>query len=334
MNTPDQLPDYDSPWKDILEVFFREFITFYFPQVADEIAWERGYEFLESELRQIAHDAEVGRRYVDKLVRVWQRDGVEEWVLVHVEVQTGRDREFAERMYVYNNRIYDKYRRRVASFALLADDSEGWRPDRFEYNLWGSQVLLKFPTAKLLDWYQQLTNLEVSGNIFSAVTVAHLRMLETRNDWPGRLRWKIAVTQDLYDLGYQQSEIKYLFRFIDWLMMLPEDFNHQYYKAMQSYEENIRRPFVSIFEREGMKRGMEQGIEKGMEQGLQQALLEIVEEAHGLLPLELQNQITAIASADRLKELIRAVVKAGSLDQVVQLLSSEANDDKEGRGEE
>jgi len=40
MNT--QSDDYDSPWKDILEAYFREFTEFFFPEVAEGIDWKRG----------------------------------------------------------------------------------------------------------------------------------------------------------------------------------------------------------------------------------------------------------------------------------------------------
>src|SRR5438874_7124480 len=76
-------------------------------------------------------EAELGRRYVDKLVKVWTLDGVECWVLIHVEVQTARDADFPERMYVYNYRVFDRYNKPVASFAVLADDDPGWRPHEF-----------------------------------------------------------------------------------------------------------------------------------------------------------------------------------------------------------
>jgi len=38
-------------------------------------------------------------RYVDKLVKVYQRDGKEEWILVHVEVQGYHDKLFPARMF-------------------------------------------------------------------------------------------------------------------------------------------------------------------------------------------------------------------------------------------
>jgi hypothetical protein len=66
----DPRSDYDSPWKEILEAYFRDFIEFFFPHIEPEIAWERGYDFLDKELQQVVRDAELGRRYADKLVKV------------------------------------------------------------------------------------------------------------------------------------------------------------------------------------------------------------------------------------------------------------------------
>ncbi len=43
--------DYDSPWKDILEAYFEDFFRFFFPEVARDVDWESGYEFLDTELR-------------------------------------------------------------------------------------------------------------------------------------------------------------------------------------------------------------------------------------------------------------------------------------------
>jgi hypothetical protein len=79
--------DYDSPWKDVLERYFPAFLAFFFPAIDAAIDWAHGYEFLDKELQQIARDAQLGRRYADKLIKVWRRDGDEVWVLIHVEVQ-------------------------------------------------------------------------------------------------------------------------------------------------------------------------------------------------------------------------------------------------------
>ena len=93
-----------------------------------------GWESLDKELQQLDPDSETGRRYVDKLVKVWLKNGEEQWVLIHVEVQMSDETEFPLRMYIYNYRVFDKYNRReVASFAVLGDDNPHWRPDRVSF---------------------------------------------------------------------------------------------------------------------------------------------------------------------------------------------------------
>jgi hypothetical protein len=95
-----------------------------------QIDWSRGTESLDKEFQQVVREAEVGRRYVDKLVMVWTRDGVECCVLIHVEVQTTHNAEFLRRIYVYNYRVLDRYNRPVASLAVLAEDHADWQPER------------------------------------------------------------------------------------------------------------------------------------------------------------------------------------------------------------
>ena len=47
------------------------------PIAHDDIDWESGYEFLDTELARITREAKVGDRRMDKLVKVWRRDGIE-----------------------------------------------------------------------------------------------------------------------------------------------------------------------------------------------------------------------------------------------------------------
>lgn len=68
--------EFDSPWKEALERYFEDFILFFFPQAHGEIEWSRGYEFLDKELQQVVRDAELGRRLVDKLVKIWRIGGL------------------------------------------------------------------------------------------------------------------------------------------------------------------------------------------------------------------------------------------------------------------
>jgi hypothetical protein len=108
--------DYDSPWKEALDRYFEAFIGLLFPDAHAQIDWSRGYD-LDKELQQVVREAELGRRVVDKLFRVWRTSGDEEWVLIHIEVQAEQEREFERRMFVYHYRLFDRYNRGVVSLA-------------------------------------------------------------------------------------------------------------------------------------------------------------------------------------------------------------------------
>ena len=80
------MSDFDNPWKDVLEHFFRHFLEFFFPEAHAAIDWSRRYESLDKELQQIVSDSELGLRLADKLFKVWLQDGQEAWILIHVEI--------------------------------------------------------------------------------------------------------------------------------------------------------------------------------------------------------------------------------------------------------
>ncbi len=157
------MSDFDSPWKEALDFFLSAFLQFFFPDVHAGIDWSKGYEILDKELEQIAREGDTGERRPDKLFKVWLTDGNVTWILIHVEIQSQQQAEFPTRMYFYNYRIFDRYFRPVLSLAVLGDESLKWRPQKFEYTIFGCRVLLEFPIAKLLDYRDNLASLETSA---------------------------------------------------------------------------------------------------------------------------------------------------------------------------
>jgi hypothetical protein len=118
----DNHDDFDNPWDVLLEIYFPQFMAFFFPEIHDDINWAKGHDFMDQEFQQIVRDADLSKRYVDKLVRVWKLNGTERLVFVHIEVQSQEDRDFSNRMFVYNYRIRDCYNEKIVSLAILGDD--------------------------------------------------------------------------------------------------------------------------------------------------------------------------------------------------------------------
>jgi hypothetical protein len=266
--------DYDSPWKEAIERYFPDFMHFYFPSAYACIDWRQPQVFLDQELRAIVHDAESGKRFVDKLVRVVSLEGSSEWLYVHIEVQGESRQEFAERMFVYHYRLYDRYRQPIASLAVLTDDRASWRPESFGYESCGCRLDFQFPAAKLLDWMGHESRLDDSSNPFAVVTQAHLATRKTRDDAFARHAAKWSLVQRLYRRGFHKQQVIDLFKVIDWLMRLPKDLDAQLRQDLNTLEKESDMTYISSIERLAIEEGLRKGMQQGMQQGRQQGRLD------------------------------------------------------------
>ena len=295
--------DYDSPWKDAVEHYLPEFLAFFFPAAHAAIDWAKGYAFLDQELRAVVQDAELGRRYVDKLARVTLIGGTETWILVHIEVQGSREAGFAERMFVYNYRLFDRYRRPVASLAVLADDSPGWKPSSFGFEGLGCRHYLEFPIFKLLDCAGREEELLKEENSFALVTVAHLLTRATRDDMAARYAAKLKLVRLLYERGWDRQRVIYLFTVIDWMMRLPDELTGQLWQEIEAIEEGSKMRYVTSVERLGIQKGMAQGRVEGLAEGEAKGKADML-----LLQLRRRNKTLPAGIEDR--------VRAASIEQL------------------
>lgn len=306
--------EYDSPWKEIIQLYFEDFMLFFFPQVHQEIDWSRGFEFLDQELQQVVRDAELGKRLVDKLVKVYRRTGEEIWVLVHIEIQAQEEGKFPERMFVYNYRIFDRYKRPVASLAVLADSSRTWRPNQFGYELFGCTVDFKFPVVKLVDYQQRLSELEESRNPFSIVVLAHLTALQTRSNRVERKAQKLALVRRLYDSEFRREEVLNLLAFVDWMLTLPLELEREFLVEVEKLEVEQRMKYVTSFERVARREELLGAIELGLELKF------------GSEGLALMQEISVLYDIERLrliKEGIKTVSSVSELRQIYQPTTGE-----------
>ena len=311
--------DQDSPWKEVLRQYFPEAIVFFFPHTADQIDWTRPCEFLDKEFQQIAIDAELGKRYADQLVKVWSLQGEECWLLIHVEVQAKPEPHFAERMWVYHFRIFDRFHKHPSSLAILCDRQKSWRPTEYTYVSTDTELHFRFNIAKLLDYNDRLTALEESSNPFATIVLAHLQTQATRKNSPQRKENKLTLTRRLYEKGFDRQDILSLFRFIDWVMILEPQEENEFWQTLKSYEEERRMPYITTVEQRGYETGLQQGLKQGVQQGLQQGvqqgvqqglqqgqrsfLLRLLKRRVGELPEAMQTQIEGLA--------IEAIVQLG-----------------------
>ncbi len=257
--------DADSPWKLALDLYFADFMNCCFTDIAQEIDWSKGYEFLDKELQAITYDAGIGRRITDKLVKLWRKDHQEIFFLCHLEVQK-YDKTLPERMLVYRYRIRDRYHKPIVSVAILIDDKLNWRPHFYRETCYGSHLEIHFLVVKLLDYRHRREELAAMNNRFATVLLAQLAVLETMKDPQARLKAKTALTRALYEKGWEKKDIIQLYTLVDWLITLPEEFAIYYNNAIKYIEEEKKMKnvnYVTTAERIGRREGLQKGLQEG-----------------------------------------------------------------------
>ncbi len=311
------------PGKRLKTAYFPQAMQFFFPQTAALIDWKRPHEFLDKEFQQIARGAEQGRRYADKLVKVWHINGKEIWLLIHVEIQGKPEDIFSQRMFTYNLRIFDKFSKPAISLAILCDTDANWRPNQYSYDFPDCSLHFRFGSVKLLDYQNRWTELEASDNPFATVVMAHLKTQQTTKKLGERKIWKFSLIRRLYEQGMQEKDIRNLYRFIDWVMILPKALEAEFWQEFKEFEQERTMSYITTGERIGYERGKEEGKEEGKQQGKQQGEQNLVirqlQRRVGELPQEVIEEIQAL-SLERLEALGEALLDFTTMDDLLNWL--------------
>lgn len=290
-------------------------MEFCWEQSAKEINWNKKPKFLDKELIKIAKVAATGNRVVDQLIEVELIDGNRCCVLIHLETQTSKHKDFSKRMFVYRYRIQDVYDKPIASMAVLLDDDLSWRPNNYSESLWNSSITMHFPIIKLIDYNEHIQTLEQSSNPFATVILAQLAALK-KEETELKLTTKIQITRRLYALNYSKDEVLALFKFIDLILSLPKEGEEEYMKNVaklekEEFKKNLICPAEQMWLDQGIERGIEQGLEKGLEQGIKKGIKQgATTAAKKIVQKMLNKKGMSLAEVAKLNDVSMAELKA------------------------
>ena len=145
--------------------------------------------------------------------------------------------------------------------------------------------------------------------------MAHLKTQQTSKKLGERKTWKFSLIRRLYERGLQEKDIRNLYRFIDWVMILPKALEAEFWQEFKEFEQERTMSYITAGERIGYERGKEEGKEEG-EQNL---VLRQLQRRVGELPQEVIEQIQAL-SLERLEALGEALLDFTTMDDLLNWL--------------
>lgn len=121
----------------------------------------------------------------------------------------------------------------------------------------------------------------------------------------------------LFEKGYSREEIIGLFRFIDWLMSLPEELAADFKAELKREEEAGRMRYVTSIERIAKQ----EGIEEGKVEIAREDVIEVLAVRFGDIPSNVLENINRINDVSVLKRLHRNAIAISSMEAFVELIN-------------
>ena len=314
--------DFDSAWKETVEVFLPGLVELSIPAICGEIDWNRGFDFLDSELRSLFPKRGSRRSRVDKLVRVFFKDGRSQWIYLHLEIQSQASENTPLRMFQYYYRIYDQHRMPILSLSILADPDPNHRPGDLDLRIAGSGCLFQYHVCKLTDFTDEF--LEASPNPVAKVVLAHRIAQRTAKDPSARMLAKVRWIRELIRQRFSRDQIEKLFRALEAMNPLPEKLDVEFRERLRQSDPHTTMPIITSLERLARKEALAEGRSEGQLLTLRDAIRDLLEERFGHTPPDIGERLEQETDPVVLKSWHRKTATIESLEAFRRLLEPKA----------
>ena len=271
--------DYDELWKDFIADFWREILEKFIPSLYVKADLNHEPEFLDKELHDILaafndNDDKTPKRYVDKLLKIFLKDGGEEWVLLHIEIQNKGGENFALRMFRYYCLLFIHYKKNPVALAILTASrpKNETDPGIYKADLFGTSIEYKYNLVKA---YAMSDQELLSGNslvdlfIYSVKIAAKYRKSDKQ-----KFQYMKIVINLLAEKGLNRNQRRIFILYIERTMNLS---NMEYRIKFRNYVDNVLEggkkmqrtkglieTMLDEAEAKGNKEGIETGIRKNI----------------------------------------------------------------------
>ncbi len=140
-------------------------------------------------------------------------------------------------------------------------------------------------------------------------------------------QWKLQIMRRMYECGYSAGNIRQLFRFIAWLMWLPEELEHRFWNELQTWEEEQHMPYVTSVERIGREKGRADGLLKGRAEDLLAGIELGLDLKFGAAGLALMPEIRQLADVAVLQAVHQAIKSASTPEELRRIYQQGAHQD-------
>jgi predicted transposase YdaD len=302
---------HDQLFKMLLEKFLKEFLELFFPAVARRLDFGT-VEFLDKELPL---DFTKGTtREADVVARLETHEGEPEIVLVHVEVQSRPERDFARRMFEYSILLWLRDRVPIFPVVLYLQGGKGLTDEEYQLSVFGRE-LFRFRYASV-----GLARLQAEEYVDTGPLGVALAALMSRRKGGDPVVFEADMERRVAESGLDEARKFLLLDVIETYSKLSEDERARLERLISRKEyrtvQEVKETWSDRMRERGRKEGRKEGREAGVIEGKRETLLRQLTAKFGPLSPEMIAKVKAVPSAAELDAYLDRFVAAESLEDM------------------
>ena len=293
--------DLDSIWKEFVREYWSYILLDVVPEMYEAVDIENGAEFLDKEMHEISQQLDGKKKsdsskwYVDDLLKIRLKNGQEEWVLLHIEVQGRGGEMISRRMFRYSCLIFLKYGRHPAAVAILTakrPKREG-NPGTYHYDMFGTTLEYKYHTLKTYEYKDE--DLLSSDNPVHLFIYAVKMAVKYRKSGDKKLEYMLKVARLLKSRGWSEARMRVFFRYLEFLMS----------NSGREYRDTFIEETTEILEGKKVK------LMTFEEKVIARTTEKVTKEVKAAVTAEVTERVTAEVTAKKQAEFTRSLIGLG-----------------------
>jgi flagellar biosynthesis/type III secretory pathway protein FliH len=225
-------------------------------------------------------------------------------------------------MFVYHNRLYEKYRRRILPIAVFSYDKIRDEPDNFELGF-------PFLTVACFRFYKlELRKLSWRNYINSNNPAAAALMSKMGFKKEERVRVKTEIWRMLTRLKLDPARMELIAGFVETYLKLNQEEEKQFAHELENLDTEEAEAIMQIttsWHEKGRQEGMIEGRIEGKIEGRIEIICNLLNGKFGLNTTTIQERLQEIKDIDALDKTLSGLFTVGSPEEAQEIIGKALN---------
>jgi predicted transposase/invertase (TIGR01784 family) len=292
--------DADNLYKTVLKKYFWDGLKLFFPKLYEAANRSVAPVSLDKELDKVTYDLKGGANRVDLLMSVTLKNGHDEILLCHLEVQgkSKRGDDLPLRMFKYMTAIFRQNGKVPVGIVVITVPRPKKEKNAFRSDTFDVGVTYKYKNFSVIDTPDEI--LLCGDNRIGLVLYAAKCAYKSGKDEAEKFRYLRHISDLWNERGWNAEEKRDILEAVEYLIHLTDE---DYKRQIVEHVENLkmsredREMYKSIFEEVYTERGRQEGETKARVEMAKNLLAEgispdIIERTSGLSQNDIDSLIT------------------------------------------